>query len=158
MKDDYETVERYLRRAFAIAERHVVDGKVHFAALDHAALDAELVQSDTTPDLLAVPHLESMDARSEWDRIGAMQLLASYVASLRSANIIRARMAYWLRAGQPMPAGHRNFLALLLERKVSEPKNPKNRPRETHRNILLKSIALVSTLWFNPPVFQTGVL
>lgn len=140
---DGEQLELYLRRAFEIAAPHVVDGKVYFAELDHAALDTKLVQSIQLTDLFLGPRDKLIDTKPNLDRAGTFQYLASYQASLRSANIIRARMSDYLRANRPMPTGLRDFLVLLLERRVAEPKNPSHRPSESHRDMLLQAIALV---------------
>lgn len=140
---DEAKLDLYLRRAFAIAAPHVVDGKVHFSALDEKALDEKLEEGNKSEDILIAQIPDSNAEALEWDRFGSIQLQEAYESSLKSANVIRGKLANDIRMDHPLPVGLRHFLALILDRRVKEPQNPKNRPKLAHRDLLLKAIGIL---------------
>lgn len=152
---DEERLCLYLRRAFAIAAPHVANGDVHFTSLYKTALDKELEKGAKSEEISIVQLPDGNAHALEWDRYGAIQLKEAYESSLKSANTIRSKIANDVRIDRPLPMGLKHFLALLLDRQVKEPSNPKNRPTVAHRDLLLKAIGILLRHEFNLTIGAT---
>lgn len=140
MENEADKVARYVKRAFALAEQFVNNGKVRIAVLEDPITDLA--------DMFETRKLGPRRLDGEFpfgppkEEVGALDWIASYEKDAETAQKLTNAAVLCLRMGYNLPPSFRTFLALILDDQLNFPGSKGGRPTTFHRDTLLQFIAL----------------